>query len=792
MLRSTIRITLLKSARGRSSLQLRRCNSTSRTSDEQPASNRTDNKLDLHPANDSNSLYGALKDISPEDIQGQSSSLSAFGVLADAETYGMLVRSESQSNVESPKKIRVIDREDLLQGKYSSQDGESETFESRYLPQTLMGKFNSNQVQLPHEISKTIRNNIIKTYPHINVIRQTAAKMFIEMSETGLHVIPRTRHEVDTHIATVFLQNYASAYQVLSELKSKVEQDGKEFNPIKVLDVGYGPSTGILALNELLGDQYYPEVKHSFIVGNSKGVKEMKDRAKILLSRQLNEIAIDKLSPEQQRELTKEESVPEDVDEYANDEDSKFNKRERKRRERYADEEDNIGPVDTNRLKIRTKFIDSISSSRRYDLIIATHQLLKDSTRFPYGIDDTIQELLSVLEPDGHLLIIERGNPLGFESIARARQIMIRPENYSPYEYGKIPRPWIRGSSIKPQRNQHLYEISEEDSKLSEQLNEKFGEVQEEDLEFGKGIADNFDLVEIKTDGSLPAAHSDFYLSVVAPYPHHLKCPFQMHNPKYYDYPKGSNLNFLTFGVSVSRPKYALEFKSGSILSGKWESEKSGKAAKGAVGAGSGRPNGKNYESVNFNYLVMKRSRMDRKTISKIEAERDRVNEVTGRIKEAEESGDTNLKQKIIDSELDRLDDKVSGDSSQWARIVKPPLKRKGHVIFLVITVGGNVEKWIVPRSMGKDIYHDARKAQKGDSWAHGCKTKIVLLAGDEAKGVKGSQWEKYHDLFKRYEMMEKKENKRLKKEARLSEKKKQDESRRNGSEHYMKEHYEE
>lgn len=59
--------------------------------------------------------------------------------------------------------------------------------------------------------------------------------------------------------------------------------------------------------------------------------------------------------------------------------------------------------------------------------------------------------ILKLLSPGGHLVLVERGNALGFETIARARQIMIRPESYST-EIGKVPRPYVKGSKLKPQK----------------------------------------------------------------------------------------------------------------------------------------------------------------------------------------------------------------------------------------------------------------------------------------------------------------------------------------------------
>jgi ribosomal protein RSM22 (predicted rRNA methylase) len=59
-------------------------------------------------------------------------------------------------------------------------------------------------------------------------------------------------------------------------------------------------------------------------------------------------------------------------------------------------------------------------------------------------------------------------------------------------------------------------------------------------------------------------------------------------------------------------------------------------------------------------------------------------------------------------------------------RIVLPPLKRRGHVTFDLCTPAGTLERWTVPKSFSQLAYHDARKAQWGDLWALGAKTRVV------------------------------------------------------------------
>lgn len=706
------------------------------------------------------SINESLSDFSPEDVEG---STLPFNILKHSETYGQLVRSEHESvdDTFSESKIKVIDRQDFIAGNYFADNSREDELKTRYLPETLDGKFLKYQIQLPEEIAKAIHNNIIGASFNINTLRRTAARMFVSMSENGLHQPPRTQFEVDAYIATIFLQNYASAHQVLSELKSKIEQDGGKFNPKKILDVGYGPATGMIALNEIMGNDFKPELKHANITGVARGVVEMKERAKILLSRQLNEVPLEKLSPEQQREVTKKEAK------IANNEIEEEHEDVGEKRKKYKGEDDYIGPVDTKRIKTCTKLVDSVPGNQQYDLIIVTHQLLKDAFNFPFGIDDAIEYYLRFLLPGGHLVILERGNPLGFEIIARARQIMIRPENYSKYEFGKIPRPWIRGSTIKPQKQ---YVPTEEDLKVKETLDKKFGAVDESDLAFEKDLTEAFDLEEVPKQGQAqPPIKSDYYLKVVAPYPNHLKCPLQMQNPRYYNYSKGSNLNWLNFSASVSRPRFSIEFKKGSILAAKWEKPGDGVAPRGLVGAGSGRPNGRNFEKVNFNYLIMQRTKQDKQSILEFEQERERIKKVTEEIDAAEEAKNFKLKDELVKAEVEKA---TSGKSSEyWPRIIRSPMKRKGHVIIHVLTFDGNIEKWIIPRSIGKDIYHDARKATKGDNWCHGYKTRTILFGSNHTKHTK-TQYEKYYETFKEYEMAEKKQAKKLKKENKKIEKK--------------------
>ncbi|KAK4156758.1 mitochondrial small ribosomal subunit Rsm22-domain-containing protein [Chaetomidium leptoderma] len=59
-------------------------------------------------------------------------------------------------------------------------------------------------------------------------------------------------------------------------------------------------------------------------------------------------------------------------------------------------------------------------------------------------------------------------------------------------------------------------------------------------------------------------------------------------------------------------------------------------------------------------------------------------------------------------------------------RNILKPLKRRGHVTLDLCTPGGDIERWVVPKSFSKQAYHDARKAAWGDLWALGAKTRNV------------------------------------------------------------------
>ena len=298
----------------------------------------------------------------------------------------------------------------------------------------------------------------------------------------------------------------------------------------------------------------------------------------------------------------------------------------------------------------KTRLLSTVPTSLKYDLIILNHQMLKDPNKYPYEIDSQLNHYLSLLSDDGgYLVIVERGTPTGAETVARVRELIIRQNN----------------SFTDDNNNNNIQ-------------NQNY--------------------------------------SIIAPCSHMNKCPLQLSNLNYYKLKDPNNRNlsqrlkFISFEKMVQRPKFSIELKRGKLLSLSWDNQDRRKLLNLR---GKGRPNGNNYELVNYTYLVLGKA--------------------------------------VPSLEMDT-----------WPRIISPPIKKKGHVILNVCTVpDGKIENWIVPKSMSKEIYHDARKSKWGDLWPHGAKTKIPIrnkidfdhlkeLEKDRIKNLKIEERRKRLELKKR------------------------------------------
>lgn len=531
-----------------------------------------------------------------------------------SELFGRLVRDDLYDTNESKKKVKVIEFEAQEREMTAEWVGDEFSEElsgelRRTHPDVLNGRVNRKQIKVPDEVLKTINNKILY-HQDPKKLRMNLSKLFVDLNETGIQQPSKdTSLEVDANIASFFTQNYGEIYQPLYELKKRVA----DFNPQRILDVGYGPATGMIALNEIMGDSFNPNLKHSFIIGSY----EMQKRAKVLLSRQICEY--------------NNVAEPESMDAESLEIDRMIN-----RIDTGASHD-----IDTKKIKIKTKMISLIPETIKYDLIILSHQLLTSPEGFPLEIDEVLDEYLSHLAPNGHIVLVERGSPLGFETVARARQIVLRPENYQGNL--KTPRLYSRASDIKPKND------------------------------------------------DIP----NFYLKVVAPCQHHGECPLQLKKLEPYNYGgKLSNkINWCHFQINIQRPKFLMELKKGRLMGGEWDPLNYGIAPKRSVGTKRSYAN--DWETVTYSYLVMQRSSLEESEALQTETY-DQVQELGSK-------GD---------------------DIDSWPRVMKTPLKKKGMIVAEVCGPSGKLEKWIIPKSLGKQEYHDARKLHNGDLWPLDAKTK--------------------------------------------------------------------
>jgi len=83
-------------------------------------------------------------------------------------------------------------------------------------------------------------------------------------------------------------------------------------------------------------------------------------------------------------------------------------------------------------------------------------------------------------------------------------------------------------------------------------------------------------------------------------------------------------------------------------------------------------------------------------------------------------------------------------EAFSWPRIVAPPMKRSGHVVFDVCAASGNIERFTIPKSQGKQAYSDARKAHWGDLFPHQAKNGIEQRPS--RKGPKRTKTSRFND----------------------------------------------
>lgn len=665
--------------------------------------------------------YDFLKESKKLEKPLEPSNVLPFAPRRHSETFAQLVRGDHYKCPDAQNS-----QPDIESSPFRNPDGSyikgNNAEEARLHDDTLEGRVDRHVTKLPTDIAKAINNNILGRLPP-DRLRERVALLYQSLSKDQIQKAPESALDCDAHIAALFLQNYSHARQTLLELRKRVGED--RFDPRKVLDISYGPATGMVALNEIMGPKWAPDEKDAYIIGRRNN--EMKKRAKVILSRQLNEhfTRLEDHETEHSNELVPGMEPAESATE---------NNAEENTEEDVDNNGEHVGPIRSSAIKTYTRLRDSLPSTKKYDLIIVNQCMLTREFNFPKDIDTNLYTILRLLAPGGHLILVERGNTLGFETIARARQVMLRPESHEN-EKGKIPRPYLKGSSVKPRALRKEDQIvSETDIAFEEELlakmskptgeepvdatlateferelNAQYGEPLEEELKFEGEDEGEFEVLpvlsathEVSKDLETNSNSIDFHISILAPCAHHGKCPLQLGDPKFYNIPSHKHrFSHCSFSKVVERPKYTMELKKGRRLATSWD-----KTAADGFGLdtmnrgdlkklqGLGRPGGHNTESGSFSYLIAERSLSDPETIAKIE-------------------------------ELRRLNDGyVRGNSSDlWPRVTGAPAKVKNNVRLEVCAPSGKIETWQVPKSLGKQTYHDARKVDRGDLWALGCKS---------------------------------------------------------------------
>lgn len=245
------------------------------------------------------------------------------------------------------------------------------------------------QVVLPRTLIDSV-NAVLKA-SHGPSIRSTAMRFYesMRLKAEGKTVdvpMPLSREftglEADTYLAGLMPQLYTSVYTVMLELRKRL---GKDWQPESVLDCGLGPGTSALAFQEV----FVNTNPHPLSPAPAVSIVELNNELRHRTEKIWSSIAALK-------------------------------------------ETKNVNEA-TERYRI---YHQLGSPTRKHDVILAPH-VLGDLRGRPSERDVLARDLWSRLAPGGVLLLLERGNPMGFERVARARQVILRQANSSKQVSGR-------------------------------------------------------------------------------------------------------------------------------------------------------------------------------------------------------------------------------------------------------------------------------------------------------------------------------------------------------------------
>lgn len=420
------------------------------------------------------------------------------------------------------------------------------------------------QIPLPASLTRPVSSVLGEAHgPHI---RSTALRFYESLNLEKPSKIPMplskdfTSIEADAYLAGLMPQLYASVHIVLLELRKRL---GRDWQPNSVLDCGVGPGTAALAFNEV----FFETNPH----------------------------------PLTQRPLT---TIIEPNYELRRRTETIWKDYSRRPEPESAEMPDRSSTEDPPKYQIFPKMG---ATGQKYDLILAPHYL-SDFHGRPSDRDYLSRDLWSRLNTGGVLLILERGNPLGFEKVAHARQLL-----------------------------------------LSKKVNP-------------------------------PGPSSSLAGHVIAPCPGDGQCPLYAHGHQ------PARRQWCHFSQRLQRPDY-LQLTRHSKF---------------------------NVEDVNYSYVLL------RKGMARPSSASDELKS------EAMEDSET-------DSEQQPWKGGIVSASYRWSRIILPPLKRHKHVLIDVCSAaplassqprddpsvqrseGPILERHIVPKSQGTEVYKFARRSHWGD-----------------------------------------------------------------------------
>ncbi|KAF2228652.1 hypothetical protein EV356DRAFT_497864 [Viridothelium virens] len=321
---------------------------------------------------------------------------------------------------------------------------------------------------------------------------------------------------------------------------------------------------------------------------------------------------------------------------------------------------------------------DEAGSKRPFDIVIAPHTLwpLQDDYRRKLQV----QNYWSLLAPSGGVLILlEKGNPRGFEVVAGARKMLLDNHIASP------------GSSS--------YE--------SELQSPNFSRVVKKEPGMIIAPCTNHASCPLYKSEGISKGRKDF-------------CHFDQRfvRPPYLQNilgAKSSNHDDVPFSyIAVQRGQDLRSsdsegLESGAIIQGNAATDAAFAGYDNAVPFGTSPPPTQNH--------IPNELEPDNTDLTSIDPEHDNM-APSSTVQDSSTAPPAQISPLVL------------------PRLIVPPLKRKGHIILDLCTPSGTFERWTVPRSYGKQAFRDARKSSWGDLWALGGKTRrarnVKMGLGDE------------------------------------------------------------